>query len=187
MLLLLSRVMILRLTVTLSFLLLSGILTAGSFAQVAQGAKNDTCGDGAQVIEAEIKLQAVKRKLSDYEKLAPVCVALADTHDHDTLPRVRDFIWRHWEERRRGFAVVTFYSIEGAPSTFFIFIEPGAKARWHIATKIDRILFYWDTRQSRRRTDGFTAYSVERVASGDRRDTYRLVFRDARKGRITEF
>jgi hypothetical protein len=55
------------------------------------------------------------------------------------LPRVRDFIWQHWQNKRRGYIRITFGSID-AQSTSHIFIEPNEQGAWHVGWRIVRPL-----------------------------------------------
>jgi hypothetical protein len=63
-----------------------------------------------------------KRNLSRYDKIGPFVVPVG-TRGKFVSEKIRDFIWRHWQQRRRGYAVVTFHSVEGEPSTSHMFIE----------------------------------------------------------------
>jgi hypothetical protein len=188
MLLLLNEASMKNILITFSVMILLWGASATSLAQAAQEFKDEPCGDMAQIIETEMKSQATKRKLDDYERLGPLCHELIRYGaDQDIERRVKDFIWQHWKEKRRGFVIVTFHSIEGEPSTSFMFIEPDAKGRWHVDTKIERKLFDWNIRQPRRQTNGYTAYSVKRVPGDESRLIYQLIFMDERGKRITDF
>lgn len=174
--------------ITFSAMILLWGASVTSLAQVSQDSKGEPCGDMAQIIEAEMKSQAAKRRLDEYEKLGPLCHELIHYGaEQDIERRVKDFIWQHWKEKRRGFVIVTFHSIEGEPSTSFMFIEPDAEGRWHVDTKIERRLFDWNIRQPRRQTNGYTAHSVKRVPGNEGRPIYQLVFMDERGKRITDF
>ncbi len=48
------------------------------------------------------------------------------------LPKVRDFILQHWQDKRRGYIRITFDSVD-AVSTAHIFIEPNPQGIWHVA------------------------------------------------------
>jgi hypothetical protein len=54
-----------------------------------------------------------------------------------SIPKIRDFIWQHWQNKRRGYIRFTFGSID-AVSTSHIFIEPNVQGVWHIAWRIVR-------------------------------------------------
>lgn len=51
--------------------------------------------------------------------------------------KVRDFIWQHWSEKKRGYIRITYGSVD-ARSTSHIFIEPNEKGEWYIAWRIAR-------------------------------------------------
>jgi hypothetical protein len=73
--------------------------------------------------------------------------------DCDT-PQVRDFIWQHWQDKRRGYIRITFDTVD-AVSTAHIFIEPNQQGIWHVAWR-------W-ARHSGEITDLPEIVSVERV------------------------
>ena len=67
-----------------------------------------------------------------------------DCHGWDKEPKdvcdekkVRNFIWQHWTEKKRGYIRVTYGSVD-ARSTSHIFIEPDEKGEWYIARRIAR-------------------------------------------------
>lgn len=49
----------------------------------------------------------------------------------------RSFIWDHWQQRRRGYTVVSFSSVD-AVSTNHVLVEPDRNGRWQIVYKIVR-------------------------------------------------
>jgi hypothetical protein len=51
------------------------------------------------------------------------------------LPKTRDFIWQHWQQKRRGYIRVTVDSVD-TMSTSHIFIEPHDHGRWHVAWRV---------------------------------------------------
>ena len=54
--------------------------------------------------------------------------------DHGVIPRVtelRDFIWTHWRERRRGYVSYTWSHVDSSV-IWHIFIEPADSGAWHI-------------------------------------------------------
>ena len=55
------------------------------------------------------------------------------------IPKVRDFIWQHWENKQRAYIRITFDSVD-AVSTSHIFIEPDQNGKWHVAWRIVRHL-----------------------------------------------
>jgi len=59
------------------------------------------------------------------------------SRDHRKFSAIRNFIWRHWEQKERGYIRVTLSSRD-AWSTSHIFIEPSSGGRWHVAWRIVR-------------------------------------------------
>jgi hypothetical protein len=63
-------------------------------------------------------------------------LALSDTAPRNCdLPKARDFIWEHWQKKRRGYIRVTVDSVD-TMSTSHIFIEPDSHGAWHVAWRI---------------------------------------------------
>ncbi len=88
------------------------------------------------------------------------------------IPEVRDFIWEHWQSKRRGYVRISFDSVD-AVSTSHIFIEPDQNGRLHVAWRI--------VRHSGEITDIPDIISIERAEPGkmDRGGgSYVLVFKD---------
>jgi hypothetical protein len=88
------------------------------------------------------------------------------------LPKVRDFILQHWQDKRRGYIRITFDSVD-AVSTAHIFIEPNPQGRWHVAWR-------W-ARHSGVVTDLPDIVTVERAnleRTGVNDGSYILVFKD---------
>jgi hypothetical protein len=62
--------------------------------------------------------------------------SLSDTSPRNCdLPKVRDFIWEHWQKKRRGYIRVTVDSVD-AMSTSHIFVEPDDHGSWHVAWRV---------------------------------------------------
>jgi hypothetical protein len=53
------------------------------------------------------------------------------------LAQPREFIWEHWQQKRRGYIRITFDSVD-AVSTSHIFIEPDANGVWKVTWRIVR-------------------------------------------------
>lgn len=51
--------------------------------------------------------------------------------------RARNFVWQHWQEKRRAYLSITYNSVD-AVSTSHIFIEPDEQGTWHVAWRIVR-------------------------------------------------
>jgi hypothetical protein len=54
-----------------------------------------------------------------------------DAHER-MASTIRDFVWEHWTNKRLGYISRTVYTIEGDPTTYRLFIEPGANQTWHV-------------------------------------------------------
>jgi hypothetical protein len=94
------------------------------------------------------------------------------------VPVVRNFIWQHWRDRRRGYIRITFDSVD-AVSTSHIFIEPDSNGNWHVAWRI--------VRHFGMVTDIPDIVSVERAIRrrNDRSGSYVLVFK-GREGDVIQ-
>lgn len=94
------------------------------------------------------------------------------------IPKVRDFLWQHWQEKKRGYVRISFDTVD-AVSTSHIFVEPDPNGRWHVVWRI--------VRHSEEITDLPDIISVER-AKHERTDygggSYILVFRDDEGGEM---
>lgn len=97
--------------------------------------------------------------------------ALSDTGPRRCdIPKVRDFIWKHWHTKRPGYIRITFDSVD-AMSTSHIFVEPNERGIWHVAWRI--------ARHNNWITDVGEIVAVARAKprSGDEPGSYVLVFR----------
>jgi hypothetical protein len=104
--------------------------------------------------------------------------ALSDTAPRNCdIPGVRDFIWKHWHAKRRGYIRITFDSVD-AMSTSHIFVEPNQRGKWHVAWRI--------ARHNNLITDVGEIVAVERAKPGtsDEPGSYVLVFRQKSGGEI---
>lgn len=58
--------------------------------------------------------------------------------DHGTIPRIgelRDFLWSHWSQKKRGYVRLEFSDVDGDATTItHIFLEPTDSGKWHVAT-----------------------------------------------------
>ncbi len=74
------------------------------------------------------------RDLSGYDRFGPVTIRNSDVRRMvETYNELRGFIWTHWHQQRRGYAVITEYSIVdlGRCDTT-IAVQPGANGDWEI-------------------------------------------------------
>ncbi len=49
----------------------------------------------------------------------------------DARKKARDFIWGHWQEKRRGYIIIQFTYDDGR-SDAHLFIEPDESGNWHV-------------------------------------------------------
>jgi hypothetical protein len=55
-----------------------------------------------------------------------------------SIRRARDFIWEHWQEKKRGYVIVK-WGGDDAQSDAHIFVEPDESGSWHVVWKWERI------------------------------------------------
>lgn len=96
--------------------------------------------------------------------------------------KVRDFIWQHWTEKKRGYVRVTYDSVD-AKSTSHIFIEPDEKGEWSVAWRMVR--FHAIPQLNNQIIDVAKIITVERVENKPRKGMWALVFKN-RIGSIME-
>ena len=96
-----------------------------------------TVFDGKIIYQDEKLFPIGKRNLSNYETIGPLSVT-SGVNPALIHQRVSEFIWNHWQDKRRGYAVVTFYSKEGDASTSHIYIEPDENNDWTLDVTIER-------------------------------------------------
>jgi hypothetical protein len=52
----------------------------------------------------------------------------------DTLDQARDFIWRHWKEKKRGYIIYDFSGTD-TMNEFHFFIEPDEFGKWRVVQR----------------------------------------------------
>lgn len=82
--------------------------------------------------------QGQNRDITKYDHIGPYkLVKFATTPTTDQVEaEVRDFLWTHWREHRRGTVTVTHQFVEGMVRTEY-FVEPDRKGRWGIVQYTD--------------------------------------------------
>lgn len=55
-----------------------------------------------------------------------------------SIRKARAFIWKHWQEKKRGYVIVKMASVD-AQSDAHIFVEPDESGAWHIVWKWERV------------------------------------------------
>lgn len=88
--------------------------------------------------------------------------------------RLREFIWTHFNEKRRGHIKAAFYSFEGDPFYEHVFVEPNAKGDWRIVIESEGYCcwFYALEKPRKRQT---VNRRTETYAAVERRQAYRGV------------
>lgn len=101
---------------------------------------------------------------------------------HDQMkPKLRDFLWEHWTQKRLAHVVVTLYTIEGDPTTYNLFVEPDGNQRWRVVAEYESECCWFyameKPRRKRKRKKGVALYDVvERVQiSGNDRGTLPII------------
>jgi hypothetical protein len=78
--------------------------------------------------------QKIRRDLASYDKAGPYEFD-NELHPRDAdklLGELREFLWKHWRERRLALITATFYTIEGDPTKSRYFVESDAKGIWRV-------------------------------------------------------
>ena len=70
-------------------------------------------------------------------------------------PKIRQFLWEHWQEKKKGHLDVTFYSKEGEPTRHSLFIAPNNNNRWLVIVETKRTFL----RQGRKEKKTFQTIS----------------------------
>lgn len=86
--------------------------------------------------------QKIRRNLATYDKAGPYNFH-NELHPRDAdklLGELRDFLWKHWRERRLGLVTATFYTIEGDSTKSRYFVESDTKGIWHIRVHSESII-----------------------------------------------
>jgi hypothetical protein len=80
-------------------------------------------------------------------------------------PKLRNFLWAHWSQKRLGHVVAILYSVEGEPITHHLFVEPDKDGRWHVVSEYESECCWFYAKEKRKRERGVEFYdTVERIA-----------------------
>lgn len=95
---------------------------------------------------------------SGFDTFGPVTIRFREHENARKLSaELREFVWRHWHERRRGQAVVTEISVvHPVPCTSTFTIQSDEEDKWHIEKRTK-------CRKWRAKTDRTVVHSVERI------------------------
>ena len=88
---------------------------------------------------------------------------------------IRDFIWNHWKNQKRGYIRITSDSAD-ANSTSHIFIEPNNRGRWRIARRIVR--FHAIPSLHNQITEVETLFQVERTENKSQKDEWAIILKN---------
>ncbi len=81
----------------------------------------------------------------------------------EMMAEKRDFIWRHWKERRRGRLRASYVSKEGERSNVLYVVQEDPDRLWCIGIEVDSLLIDWKhSGHTYPQKRSFRAYSVER-------------------------
>jgi hypothetical protein len=83
-------------------------------------------------------------------------------------PKLREFLWEHWSQKRLGHVVAIFYTIEGDPTTHNLYIEPDESGRWRVVSEHESECCWFyaleKKKRKRERRKGTEIYdTVERI------------------------
>lgn len=109
-----------------------------------------------------------QRDLTTYDKAGPYSLkpSLDVRTRSSVLIAIRRFIWHHWQSRRLGHVVTTYYSKEGEPITYSFFIEADREGNWVVAVEVNkRLVARGGSRQKYLETEKFVADRVERICN----------------------
>lgn len=96
-------------------------------------------------------------------------------------PKLRKFIWEHWSQKRLGHVIVTFYTIEGDPTTHNLYIEPDESGQWRIVSEYESECCWFyameKKKRQRQRSRGVETYdTVERIKQiNDGKGTWKVI------------
>jgi len=96
--------------------------------------------------------------------------------------KIRDFIWRHWNEKTRGYIRVTYNSVD-ARSTSHIFIEPDKNDEWSICWRIVR--WHAIPQLSNQITEISKIVSIDRVQDKPKKGEWMIEFKN-KSGKVME-
>jgi len=84
--------------------------------------------------------------------------------------KVRDFIWQHWMEKKRGYIKLSCASVDTS-NTYHYFIEPDKNGNWSVVIRV----IFQNSNETFGRVDNVT--SIERVEDTREKGDWRLNFK----------
>ena len=157
-----------------------------TFAQKMPSDINETKSTKAEVIylekgELTAKDITQNRDLTKYEQGGYFdCrgwTAKNDDRGECNEKKIRDFIWSHWTEKKRGYIRITYNSVD-AQSTSHIFIEQNSNGKWRVARRIVR--FHAIPQLNNQITEVETLFQVERVENKNEKDDWTIVLKNSK-------
>lgn len=134
-------------------------------------------------------LQTDRRNLNHYDKIS-FDIPVSES-PYSAVAEARRFIWEHWQQHRKGYAVLKLRSKEGELTASQTFIEPNENGEW-------RVVIYEESELRDRRllndpkrtgkilyqTRSFEAYKVDQVKIKNK--DYFLRYKDKNGKVLTE-
>ena len=84
--------------------------------------------------------------------------------DHRDIPKLRAWVWEHWDQHKSGTATLKWVTVEGDTGTSEYTVAKGIEKRWYLSIHLqgtERPMFQGDTRKWR--DEWIVAFSVQRV------------------------
>jgi hypothetical protein len=166
------------------FLLILSVFVSAAFGQKKQPEIEETKNTKAEVIwkdkgELTTKDITQKRDSTQYDDGGYFdCrgwIAKNEARGVCDEKKIRDFIWWHWNDKKRGYVRVTYDSVD-AKSTSHIFIEPDEKGEWSVAWRIVR--FHAFPQLNNQITDIAKIVRVERIEDKPKKGEWALIFKN---------
>lgn len=103
-----------------------------------------------------------KRDLSQYDDGGTFDFKWSALTKHETMrTQFRDFIWKHWTDKQRAIVRAYFYSIEGDPTYYRLFLEPDKPGEWQIVSEREHFCCWtYRLKKTRRKLKRITAVDV---------------------------
>jgi len=130
-----------------------------------------------RVDKEEIALKDItkNRDMSQYDQGGDLFCCRADDSKNikNEEKAVRDFIWQHWTEKRKGYIKLTYVDTDSSHTTYYL-IEPDKNGEWVVLWKklYQHAIPQYDNQPIK---DGFG--TVEQIESKKRKGDWELVFK----------
>jgi hypothetical protein len=106
-----------------------------------------------------------ERGLKGYDRAGPYTLSVQSHYAgaEETLASIRNFIWSHWSQKKKGYLSVTRFSLEGNRTTREFFIEPSDKESWRIRIIVTREISSFTGKPPKTTTSTLIGVSVKRI------------------------